>query len=74
MQNLNYYFQFLTGEIPLYGLIYISLLIGIVIGMLIGVRNRIQLRKKVKTLINEAKEMRGIDVEENVDEAQDPVP
>jgi len=55
--RLSYYLNMMTGELPLYGLVYISILIGIIIGMLIGFRRRIHLRRMVKNLTNEAKEL-----------------
>jgi uncharacterized integral membrane protein len=54
---LNYYFN-ITGMIPLYGIVYISIIIGIIIGMIVGISSRITLGKKVKYLQREARELR----------------
>ena len=70
--RLNYYLDILTGELPLYGLEYISMLIGIFIGILIGVRNRFQMRKMVKNLNNEIRELREKGPVEKADDVQSP--
>ena len=72
--RLNYYLNIFNGELPLYGLVYFSILIGIIIGMLIGFRNRIHLRRMVKNLTNEAKEQGEKVVEEKGREVENPVP
>jgi len=48
--QLNYYFGLTNLEIPLYGLVYLSLLIGVFVGMGVGIFKRIQLGRAVKRL------------------------
>ena len=60
--QLSYYFNMLNAELPLYGVAYISIVIGILIGLAVGLRNRFKLRKELKDLDKEYKELReGID-------------
>ena len=54
---LNYYFNLQYIELPLYGLVYIAILLGIFIGMIVGVFDRLNLRKTVKRLEKEKKEL-----------------
>ncbi|MEJ2725956.1 MAG: LapA family protein, partial [Deltaproteobacteria bacterium] len=54
---LNYYFNLQYIELPLYGLVYIAILLGIFIGMIVGIFDRFSLRKKVKRLEKEKKEL-----------------
>jgi len=56
--QLYYYLNFETGAFPLYGLAYLSIVIGIVIGMIVGIYDRIDLRRKVKRLQRENKELK----------------
>jgi uncharacterized integral membrane protein len=58
MVYLNYYFNIEGLELPLYGLVFISILVGIVTGMAIGVTNRFTLKRKVKDLSRETRELR----------------
>ena len=51
--QLHYYFNLHSIYLPLYGLVYASLLIGILIGMLIGIRSSFNRRKKIKALEKE---------------------
>jgi len=55
---LNYYFNIATGAIPLYGIIYICIIIGIAIGMIVGALNRISLRRKVRQVQQENRELK----------------
>jgi len=48
--SLHYYFSVEGVELPLYGLVFIAILLGIVAGMLIGISNRWVLRKEVRDL------------------------
>jgi uncharacterized integral membrane protein len=50
MVSLHYYFSIEGVELPLYGLVFIAILLGIVVGMLIGIVDRWVLGKKVKDL------------------------
>jgi uncharacterized integral membrane protein len=69
--QLYYYLNFETGAFPLYGLVYISIVIGIVIGMLVGVYDRFDLRRRVKRLERENRELKE-HVEEKVVEEEGP--
>jgi uncharacterized membrane protein YciS (DUF1049 family) len=53
---LNYYFSVQGIELPLYGLVFISILLGIAAGMIIGVADRLILKRKVKDLAREIRE------------------
>jgi len=55
--QLQYYFNLLNIEIPLYGLIFISILIGIGIGFLMGFISNLHQRKTIKALERENKEL-----------------
>lgn len=55
---LNYYLGIEGVELPLYGLVFISILLGIVAGMIIGVTDRLMLKRKVKDLAREIRELR----------------
>lgn len=56
--QLKYYFNSLNIEMPLYGLIFISILIGIAIGLLAGFASILHHRKTVKALKQENKELK----------------
>jgi uncharacterized integral membrane protein len=56
--HVNYYFAFLDQDIPLYGLAYLSLVIGVLLGMVVGVASRYRLRRTVKDLERELKDLR----------------
>jgi lipopolysaccharide assembly protein A len=51
--SLNYYFDIERIELPLYGLVFISILVGIVAGMIIGITDRLALKTKVQDLAKE---------------------
>ncbi len=51
--SLHYYFSVQGVELPLYGLVFIAILLGIAAGMLIGIANRWVLGKRVKDLKRE---------------------
>ena len=55
---LNYYFNVQGLELPLYGLVFISILLGIAAGMIIGVADRLMMKRKVKDLAREIRELR----------------
>lgn len=54
---LNYYFSIEGIELPLYGLVFISILLGIAVGMIVGITNRLALKKRVR---DTAKENRAL--------------
>lgn len=72
--QLYYYLKFETGAFPLYGLVYISIVIGIVIGMLVGVYDRFDLRRRVKRLERENRELKEKVVEEQEGEEEEEAP
>jgi uncharacterized integral membrane protein len=55
--SLNYYFGIEGIELPLYGLVFIAILLGIAAGMLIGIAGRWGLGKKVKDLKRENRDL-----------------
>jgi uncharacterized integral membrane protein len=66
--RLQYYFNIQTLELPLYGLLYLCIIIGIIIGMLVGISTRFNLRRMVKTLQRENKELKEKAAEEKKEE------
>ena len=66
--RLYYYLSIETGAFPLYGLVYISIVIGIIIGMIVGIYSRFDLRRRVKRLEIENRELREKVVEEEKEE------
>jgi uncharacterized integral membrane protein len=57
--QVKYYFNFMVFDIPLYGLVYISLLIGFFIGMMVGLYRRFEQRRLYRTLEKENKTLKG---------------
>ncbi|MBU2499503.1 MAG: LapA family protein [Proteobacteria bacterium] len=55
---LNYYFDIANLALPLYALVYISILVGIFIGMMVGILSRLSLGQKVRRLDKENKQLR----------------
>jgi uncharacterized integral membrane protein len=55
--SLHYYFSIEGVELPLYGLVFIAILLGIAAGMLIGIADRWGLGKKVKDLKRENRDL-----------------
>ena len=66
--QLYYYLNFETGAFPLYGLVYLSIVIGIIIGMIVGIYDRFELRRKVKRLQRENRELKEKVAEEEKEE------
>jgi len=62
--QLRYYFDLLSVDIPLYGIVYLSIVLGIIIGMIVGIYDRIDLRRTVKRLRRENRELKEKVVEE----------
>ena len=50
---LQYYFQLSSMPVPVYAVVYVSLLAGIFIGMIVGISARFSQRKKIKELQKE---------------------
>jgi uncharacterized integral membrane protein len=55
--TLNYYFQLNSMPVPVYAVVYGSLIVGVFIGMIVGISGRFTQRKKIKQL---QKENRGL--------------
>lgn len=55
--QLYYYFNIPTIDIPLYGLVYLSIVIGILLGMVVGISRRLTLRRAVKRSKREIREL-----------------
>ena len=55
--KLHYYFGMHSMPIPIYGIVYASILVGIFIGMIVGISTRLGQRKRIKQL---QKENRGL--------------
>ena len=56
--KLHYYFGMSSMPIPIYGIVYASILVGIFIGMLIGIGTRFGQRKKIKQLQKENRSLK----------------
>jgi len=56
--QLYYYLNIETGAFPLYGLVYISIVIGIIIRMIVGIYSRFDLRRTVRKLQQENRELK----------------
>ena len=67
--QIKYYLSSLTINLPLYGMVYASIIIGIVIGMAIGILSRFNLRKTIKNLEMENRELKQR-VREEVEEEE----
>jgi uncharacterized integral membrane protein len=57
--RLTYYLERLDFQIPLYGIIYISILVGILIGMAMGLWRRFELKRQIRRLQEENNELKG---------------
>jgi uncharacterized integral membrane protein len=66
--QIYYYLNSQTGAFPLYILVYLCIVIGIVIGMIVGIYDRIDLRRRVKRLERENRELKEKIVEEEKEE------
>ena len=55
--TLHFYFQLSSMPVPVYAVVYGSLIVGVFIGMLVGISARFTQRKKIKEL---QKENRGL--------------
>ena len=62
--QLRYYFDLVSVDIPLYGVVYLSIIVGIIIGMLVGIYDRMNLRGRVKNFQRENRELKEKVVEE----------
>jgi uncharacterized integral membrane protein len=57
VQLSYYFFQTQSWSIPLYVIIYISVVIGVLLGMVIGLSWRMGLKKKIRSLEKENREL-----------------
>ena len=62
--QLRYYFDLVSVDIPLYGVVYLSIVVGIIIGMLVGIYDRIDLRGRLRRLQRENRELKEKAAEE----------
>ena len=78
--TLHYYFQLSSMPVPVYAVVYGSLLVGVFIGMIVGISARFTQRKKLKQLQKENRSLRAkvpepaeekTPVEETADEEKD---
>jgi len=67
MIRLNYYDP-VNFELPVYGLIYASILLGIIIGMVMGIRSRHIIKKEIKILKKSNKELSENLITSNVED------
>ena len=56
--TLHYYFQLSSMPVPVYAVVYGSLVIGVFIGMIVGISTRFTQRKKIKQLQKENRSLR----------------
>ena len=57
--KLYYYFGMNSMPLPVYGIVYASILVGIFIGMLIGINTRFSQRQKIKALEKENRDLKS---------------
>ena len=57
--KLHYYFGMHSMPLPVYGVVYASILIGVFIGMLIGISSRLGQRKRIKNLEKENRNLKS---------------
>jgi len=69
MVQINYYTDKLTYEIPLYGLVYISLILGFLGGIFFGLSKRFSQMRTLKALHKENKELKAKIPEEPQEQA-----
>ena len=65
---LDFYFQLQSMPIPVYAVVYGSLLLGIFIGMIVGISARFTQRKKIKELQKENRSLKDKVAESAVEE------
>ena len=57
--TLHFYFQLSSMPVPVYAVVYGSLIVGVFIGMLVGISGRFTQRKKIKQLQKENRSLRA---------------
>jgi uncharacterized integral membrane protein len=55
---LRFYFQLSSMPIPVYAVVYGSLIVGVFIGMIVGISGRFSQRKKIKQLQKENRNLK----------------
>ena len=55
---LHFYFQYKSIPIPVYAVVYGSLIIGVLIGMIVGINARFTQRKKIRQLQKENRNLK----------------
>jgi uncharacterized integral membrane protein len=55
---LHFYFQFKSIPIPVYAVVYGSLIVGVFIGMIVGINARFTQRKKIRQLRKENRDLK----------------
>ena len=55
---LHFYFQYESIPIPVYAVVYGSLIIGVLIGMIVGINARFTQRKKIRQLQKENRNLK----------------
>ncbi|HUT71291.1 MAG TPA: lipopolysaccharide assembly protein LapA domain-containing protein [Desulfatiglandales bacterium] len=68
--QLRYYFDLVSVDIPLYGVVYLAIVVGIIIGMIVGIYDRIALRGRIRRLQRENRELKEKVVEEEKKEEE----
>ena len=71
---LHFYFQLQSMPIPVYAVVYGSLLVGIFIGMIVGISARFTQRKKIKQLQKENRTLKDKVAEPAAEEPSDEEP
>ena len=65
---LHFYFQYKSIPIPVYAVVYGSLIIGVLIGMIVGINARFGQRKKIRQLQKENRNLKDKVVKPAADE------
>jgi uncharacterized integral membrane protein len=65
---LHFYFQLKSMPIPVYAVVYGSLIIGVLIGMIVGINARFGQRKKIRQLQKENRDLKNKVVKPAADE------
>jgi len=68
---LRFYFQLSSMPIPVYAVVYGSLIVGVFIGMIVGISGRFSQRKKIKQLQKENRTLRDKVAEPPAEKATD---
>ena len=72
--KLHYYFNMVSVDIPVYGIVYLSIVLGIIVGMIVGIYSRFELRRTVKRLQKDNRELRERVVKEEEEKEKEVSP